>query len=143
MSRSEQLYRFYSGAGPDSQGRLLREIQNWTDDELEHTHDYIVWIFPLDEKSDFNLNAPILDMDTIRQFCSRPALRRRLRTCLVRMLRFYGLEMRRTFPLTVVRAPNFADRAANWLQPSNHNHLRIRRMLRSMALLGLKEEAPA
>src|SRR5713226_3240987 len=32
---SRELVSFYSDTGPDSRGRFLREIQNWSDGELE------------------------------------------------------------------------------------------------------------
>lgn len=143
MASNEQLLSFYYGEAPDTRGRFLRQILNWPDDELERTHDYIQWLFPLDEPSGFNLDAPILDVDTIRKFRLSPPLRRNLQTSLLRMLRFYGLELRPTVPLRVVCAPNFAERAANWITPYNHNHLRITRILKSLRLLGLKRDASA
>ncbi len=140
---SRELVSFYSDTGPDCRGRFLREIQNWSDDELELIHDYIQWLFPLAERSSFNLNAPILNAYTINRFRSDVDLRRRLETSLVRMLAFYGLEMRATVPLRVACAESFPQRAENWLTPSNHNHLRITRILKSLCLLGLEDQASA
>jgi hypothetical protein len=59
------------------------------------------------------------------------------------MLAFYGLEMRGTVSLSVTRASSFTERAENWVTPSNHNHLRITRILKSLRLLGLEAEAAA
>jgi hypothetical protein len=56
---------------------------------------------------------------------------------------FYGLEARSGEQITVNRAPNFAAKAAAWLSPGNHNHLRITRILRCLSLLGLEAEAKA
>jgi len=140
---SRELVGFYSDTGPDSRGRFLREIQNWSDGELEITHDYIQWLFPLAERSGFNLNAPILNAYTINRFRSDADLRRRLQTSLIRMLAFYGLEMLATMPLRVACAESFPERAENWLMPSNHNHLRITRILKSLCLLGLEDQASA
>ena len=138
-----ELIDFYCDARPDNRGRFLREIQNWSDDELERTHDYIQRLFPLDEPSGFNLGAPILNAYTTNRFRSDADLRRRMQTSLARMLAFYGLEMRATVPLSVDRADSFAERAENWLTPSNHNHLRISRILKSLFLLGLEDQAGA
>jgi Opioid growth factor receptor (OGFr) conserved region len=110
-----ELVSFYSDTGPDSRGRFLREIQNWSDAELELAHDYIQWLFPLAERSGFNPNAPILNAYTINRFRSDADLRRRLQTSLVRMLAFYGLEMRATVPMKVACAESFPERAENWL----------------------------
>jgi|HubBroStandDraft_6_1064221.scaffolds.fasta_scaffold816975_2 hypothetical protein len=81
--------------------------------------------------------------DAISRFQSETSLRGHLQTSLIRMLSFYGLEIHGTIPLTVVRAPNFPELAENWLTPSNHNHLRITRILKSSKLLGLAEQATA
>ena len=51
MEDKTPLLRFYAGTGPDDRGRFLREIHQWPDDELEHTHDYIQWLFPLAERN--------------------------------------------------------------------------------------------
>jgi len=143
VSDNSQLIRFYAGLGPDSRGRLLSEIQSWPDDKLERTHDYIQWLFPLFERSGFNMQAPILDADTTNQFRSRPDLRRHLRISMDRMLAFYGLEMPSAVPLKAMRAASFAQRSENWLTFSNHNHLRITRILKSLRYLGLDAEAVA
>jgi hypothetical protein len=59
------------------------------------------------------------------------------------MLRFYGLEIEFGSPPAVRLATDFPERAANWLHPGNHNHLRITRILKSLTLLGLREDAEA
>jgi len=59
------------------------------------------------------------------------------------MMTFYGLEVRSGEQITVTRAPNFAAKAVGWLSPSNHNHLRITRILRWLTVLGLEAEVKA
>ena len=138
-----RLIEFYSGRAPDHAGRFIEQIQKWPDDRLEAVHDFIQWLFPLPEPSPVNPLAPVLDRETIDAFAAQPELRESLRVSFLRMLRFYGLEMRPGPPQTVGLAENFPERAANWLHPGNHNHLRITRILKSLALLGLIEEARA
>ncbi len=138
-----QLLSFYSGTQPDDRGRLLRNILQWSDDELEVTHDYIQWLFPLAERRGFNPAAPILDAGTISEFRSRPELCRNVQESFKRMLAFYGFELIEESPLRVVPSESFPERSSTWLMLSNHNHLRITRILRSLRLLGLEEEAAA
>jgi hypothetical protein len=138
-----RLLNFYAGTGLDDEGRGLREIQAWPDERLEQTHDYIQWLFPLAERSSFNIGAPILDKETIHAFRSSPELRENLRASFVRMLRFYGFALAEQRPPRVVTAPAFPDRARVWLSWGNHNHLRITRILKSMTILGLEQEAEA
>jgi hypothetical protein len=59
------------------------------------------------------------------------------------MLAFYGLETIESNPPTVRRAPSFTERSGNWLTASNHNHLRVTRILKSMRTLGLETQATA
>jgi Opioid growth factor receptor (OGFr) conserved region len=138
-----QLVSFDAGTRPDDRGRLLREIHGWPEYRLEQTHDYIQWLFPVADRSGFNPEAPILDAKTIREFRSRPELRRNLQASFRRMLAFYGMDIQESGGLTVTRAFSFAERSKRWVTPYNHNHLRITRILKSLRLLGLEPEATA
>jgi hypothetical protein len=135
---------FYSG-GTDDRGRTRDEMHAWPDDRLEAVHDYIQWMFPTVQASAVNPSAPLVRQVTIDAFDRDPALRDRLRRSLDRMLDFYGL--RRVDAGGGVRIEidesRFAARAANWLHPGNHNHLRLTRIMESLATLGLPEEARA
>jgi hypothetical protein len=143
MLVNDPILGFYSGVEPDHRGRYLREIQQWPDEPLESVHDYIQWLFPLPERSGFNVSAPVLTPQSIQEFWTRPDLRGNLRDSFLRMMNFYGLEARASEQVTVRLAPHFATKAAKWLSPGNHNHLRITRILRCLTVLGLEAEANA
>jgi hypothetical protein len=140
---NSRIIGFYSGTEPDHRGRYLHEIQQWADDQLQAVHDYIQLLFPLPEPSGFNAAAPVLTQKSMQEFRRRPELQQKLRVSFLRMMNFYGLEVRSGEQLTVTRAPNFAAKATIWLAPGNHNHLRITRILRCLSLLGLEAEAKA
>src|SRR4029078_811104 len=81
---------------------------------------------------------------TVRAFASNDALRARLRVSLDRLLAFYGLRRSGApVPRVEIDSARFASRAINWLHAGNHNHLRLTRILDSLAQLGLAEEAAA
>jgi hypothetical protein len=132
------IVRFYRGEGLDHRGRTLREILGWDDERLEHVHDYIQWLFPLDEPSGPNPDAPLLTPDDRATFSRDAELRLALGESLRRMLAFFGfrLEERAGAPV-VERAADFHERKRVWLRPHSHNHLRLTRILRSLCLLGL------
>ncbi len=127
---------FTSGEGPDHQGRRIDQIRAWEDWRLEAVHDYIQWLFPLAEASGFNPYAPVLTPEDIATIRSDPDLQASLRKSFRRMLRFYGYAWQDG---AVVEADRARLRA--WLTPGNHNFLRVSRILRSMALLGLQDES--
>lgn len=41
-----QLLDFYCGEATDAEGRFLKDIWSWADDDLEAVHDFIQWLFP-------------------------------------------------------------------------------------------------
>jgi len=143
VANNIQIIGFYSGTEPDHRGRYVEEIQAWRDDQLETAHDYIQWLFPLSEKSGFNVAAPVLTRESIQEFRTQPDLQQKLRVSFLRMMTLYGFETRFGKQITVTRAPNFAAKTTGWLSQGNHNHLRITRILSCLTVLGLEAEAKA
>ena len=138
MSR---LLDFYRGEATDSPGRFLKDVWVWDDNELEMTHDFIQWLFPMTEQSHFNPQAPRLTEEDIAAFRNDEHLQENLRHSFVRMLKFWGLALAENGE--VVLGDNFGDRVPEvWAAP-NHNWLRVTRILRSLTLLGLEPEAQA
>ena len=107
---------FLEGKTPDQRGRMLSMLWNQTDDEAETIHDYIQWMFPLDEPSQAVNGAPVLndlDIDEIRE----------------NQLAVDNLEKSARWFL------GFLERNDHWLTNYDHNHLRITRAIKSLRLL--------
>jgi hypothetical protein len=136
----DAVVAFYQGER-DSAGRTLADVVSWNDDRLEAVHDYIQWLFPTRQASGVNPDAPLVTDGTVAAFAADPELRDRLRSALERMLVFYGL--RRKGSRIVIDAGAFAMRSRVWLRPNNHNHLRLTRIMQSLAALGLRDDAVA
>lgn len=134
-----QLVEFYRGNGEDAEGRKLADVWAFSDDEMEFHHDFIQWIFPLQQASRFNPNAPILSDKDIADFRGDPALRENLKRSFDRFLAFLGLEEKDG---RVVPAADFQAKSQVILAP-DHNWLRITRALTSLRLLGLPEQSEA
>uniref|UniRef100_A0A8C6UQK1 Opioid growth factor receptor-like 1 n=1 Tax=Neogobius melanostomus TaxID=47308 RepID=A0A8C6UQK1_9GOBI len=129
--------RFYMNKiplGPD--GIYIEEIlTKWRGDydKLEHNHTYIQWLFPLREQG-LNFYAHELTQDEIKEFQSTREAKRRFVAAYSLMLDFYGVKL-------LDKNGNVA-RAANWeqrfqhLNESQHNYLRITRILKSLGELG-------
>ncbi|MCJ1398049.1 hypothetical protein MMC11_001246 [Xylographa trunciseda] len=145
-SQERFLISFYDPAiaTTDAKGRTLASILAWSDRKLESCHDYIQVIFPLPEASAFSYVAPVVDQATFEAFHSRADLRSQLRASLKRILGFYGFELRDTEKgPEITQGPDFASASRNWVTRFDHNHLRITRIIRSLRVLGLEEEARA
>jgi hypothetical protein len=136
----DRIVSFYQG-GRDDAGRTLADILAWSDDRLESVHDYIQWVFPTRQPSGVNPSAPLVTDATAQAFAADSGLRERLHQALDRMLVFYGLRYRgRAIEIDQGRFPL---RSRVWLRPNNHNHLRLTRIMQSLAELGLASDARA
>lgn len=131
-----ELLAFYGDEGVTGSGYSLEQVLDWPDEDWDGQHDFIQFLFPTDEPSMFNPDAPVLDAATIARFRADPLLRHRLRGALDRWLTFCGII--RTESGLAFGDPN----PGVWSRP-NHNWLRITRVLRSLNLLGLTDEAQA
>ena len=138
------LVAFYSPSTAAPINNLtLTKILKYSNPELEYHHDYIQILFPLPEGSRFNSSAPVIDEATFHAFRNSKELQGQLRKAFERMLSFYGLEIVNSTVngIMIIPAPYFASASKGWVKRLNHNHLRITRILRSLRVLGLEEEA--
>lgn len=112
------IVAFLRGEGPDGEGRYFDDIMNFSDELLEETHDYIQWLFPLREPSAAVPGSPYLENeDAVRSIREDETIQENIVNALIRMERFYREN-------------------DHWLRQGDHNHLRITRIIRSVALLG-------
>jgi hypothetical protein len=118
------LHAFLAGLGPDGSGRRLDEVLALPDSALERIHDYIQWLFPLATRSGAQPNAPVLSRADLAAIPADPAALANLRRATARMLAFY-------------RAND------HWLVRSDHNHLRITRIIASLRQLAGIDDARA
>jgi hypothetical protein len=115
---------------------MIYDIWAFDHDQLEKVHNFVQWLFPLPEPSDFNKDAPLLDDETIAAFRESFELQDRLLRSFDVMLNFLELKVagnkviRRGEPL-------------HWLTWKNHNFRRLTRIMRCLILLGLRPFAEA
>lgn len=123
------LIKFYKGLIPlpDTE-YYIDDIWMWTNDQLEASHNYIQWLFPLKEPSNFNPDAPILTDEDIEAFKSNAALKHHLGKSVKVFLKFLGLKIDY---FLVEKEDNWKEREFLWKIP-NHNWLRITRVLKSL-----------
>lgn len=90
------LIDFYRGEPITQTGSgaqyTIDEIIALSDDAWEVFHDFIQWIYPLKEASNFNCDAPILTDEDIKLFRADPQLKGKFYDAMIRGFRFFGLE---------------------------------------------------
>mgnify|MGYP001217593897 FL=1 len=117
-----EIVGFLEGGTPDHRGRILAMLLQQTDQQAERTHDYIQWLFPLDEPSRSINGVPVLtelEIDEIRQSSLA-------QINLAKSARWFL---------------GFLERNDHWITKYNHSHLRITRVIKSLRLLASDKAA--
>ena len=122
MKVESPILAFLGGSGPDSRGRRLSDIWAFSDTEIERTHNFIQWLFPLAEPSLSVPGSPTLTS------CDIAALRlsNAAKTSIVKSGEWYA---------------DFLSKNPHWKAKYDHNHLRITRAIKSLRLLVSDDEA--
>jgi len=136
---SSKIVEFFSQEGHDGHGRYLHHMLGLPNHQIEYSHDLIQWLFPTNEPSKFNSEAPVLTDEDIEVFKTNPKLQENLRWAYSRFLGFLGLTVSEDGK--VVKGENFKDRYNEVWSYWNHNFLRITRAISSLRTLGLMKEA--
>ena len=105
-------------------------VNNWTDYQLEKSHDFIQWLFP-DETGGVNSNAPKLTDKDIHVFKKDKKIRAKVISATIRMLLFYGYELQLGDRLAPKRVKDIERKEHNDYIGlySKHNYRRITRIM--------------
>lgn len=105
---------YFCGLAPDHTGRFLADILCKDNTWLEHTHDYIQWLFPLFDPSPVNPHAHLLTHEMLDEIKGSEVAVDNIMRALARMVNYF---------LTTDQ----------WATAYNHNMLRITRILHSIS----------
>ena len=117
------IENFLSNKEPDFKNRFLQDIWNYSDEEIEHTHDFIQLLFPLNEESSAVSNAKYLDSREVIQ----------------------DIKSNKSAKENIVKSSqwflSFLERNSHWKRRHDHNYYRISRIIKSLRLLVSDEDA--
>lgn len=132
------MVSFYKDGGTDALGRTLETILQFDDDTLAQDPDHIYWLFPLEQQSRKNPNAPTLTEADIAEFKADPEIQNNMRRAFNHMLSFYGLQDNGE---KIIPAHNCFERVNVWVDNFSPHFNNISRILKSLNAVGLKDEA--
>ncbi len=114
---------FLTREGNDFLGRNLQDIWDFSDEEIEQTHDFVQVVFPINKPSRAVSHGVYLDSEAlIEQIKNNP-------------------EAKENILKSAKRFLSFLARNTYWNQKYNHNQLRITRVIESLRLLVSNVEA--
>lgn len=108
---------FLHNKEPDFKGRTIQDIWNYSDEEIERTHDFIQILFPLNKKSQSVFHGYYLDTDDLVQ----------------------SLKDNEKVKKNILKSSewflSFLKRHDYWKSGYNHNQLRITRIIECLRLI--------
>ena len=107
----------------DFKGRMIQDIWNYSDEEIENNHDFIQILFPLNKKSQSVFHGYYLDTDD-----------------LVKSLKDDG-HVKENIIKSSEWFLSFLKRHDYWRKGHNHNQLRITRVIECLRLIVGDREA--
>ncbi len=113
---------FLNGTAADIHGRTFDDVMGFSDEQIEHTHNFIQWLFPLPKPSLSVPGSPCISDAEITSIKDSSAAVANLN----------------------IAADWFFDflvRNEHWIKAYDHNHLRITRVIKSLRLLSGDEAA--
>jgi hypothetical protein len=138
-----EITQFYNGR-MNKNGMILDEIWDYDYEKLEHVHNYIQWLFPIVEPDYWNRDTPKLTPEDINEFKADVDLQIKLLTSLEVMLDFWGFKINYyENGIEISKSKNYEERKLNWQTKTNHNFLRMTRVIHCLNDLGLKRVGDA
>ena len=108
---------------PDFKGRMIQDIWNFSDEEIESQHDFIQIIFPLNKKSQSVFHGHYLENEEIIKSLKNDE---QIKQAIIKSSSWFL---------------SFLKRNCYWNNRHDHNHLRITRVIESLRLIVSNEEA--
>jgi len=138
---SEKNVRAFFHRQPEGGTALtINTVLNYSFNEIERNHQFIQWLFPTDERSRFNPDAPVLTGQEFLALRNDAEIKQGVEDGFERMLDFYGL-VRNGDQIEI--DPKQSEHHRNFLKNQSHHQLRLTRIMRSLSLLGKQDDATA
>lgn len=116
------VFLFLEGKQKNMFGLSLNDFLSYNNKQIENEHGWIQWVFPTPEQSAHDYSPPCSLNDIKRR--NNDKIQSNMRKCYHKIRGFYSTE-----------------RSKKWITKNNHNYLRISRILRSLRVFGLNDEA--
>lgn len=132
-----QIIEFYNGRKSDCPYSINDIALGFMDDDWEQCHDFIQWIFPNKEPSQFNDKAPILTEEDIKSFKECELLRFNVALLTNRFMFFLGYRYLFSGRYSIFNRERIRRRVIEY----NHNQLRITRLIKFLNVIEMDDLA--
>jgi len=139
--KARAFLAFYRNEEQGKNGFLIDGILNFKESEVEKHHNFIQFLFPTYQRSNYCSYAPLLNAEIVQAFLTDSSLRAKQQEALALMVDHYGLKLDLHTGKVSINPSTFAAKQQNFFVNGSHNLLRITRILSSLTSLGQPELA--
>ena len=139
--KARAFVAFYRNEEKGKNGFLIDDILKFKESEVEKHHNFIQFLFPTYQRSNYCSYAPRLNAEIVQAFLMDSSLRAKQKEALALMVDHYGLKLDLHTDKIVINPGAFAAKQQNFFINGSHNLLRITRILSSLTSLGQPELA--
>jgi hypothetical protein len=139
--KARAFLAFYRNEEKGKNGFLIDDILNFKESEVEGHHNFIQFLFPTYQRSNYCSYAPLLNAEIVQAFLTDSSLRAKQQEALALMVDHYGLKLDLHTGKVSINPSTFAAKQHNFFINGSHNLLRITRILSSLTSLGQPELA--
>ncbi|QVL56343.1 MAG: hypothetical protein KFB95_03865 [Simkaniaceae bacterium] len=139
--KARAFVAFYRNEEKGKNGFLIDDILKFKESEVEQHHNFIQFLFPTYQRSNYCSYAPLLNAKIVQAFLTDSSLRAKQKEALALMVDHYGLKLDLHTDKIVINPSTFAAKQQNFFINGSHNLLRITRILSSLTSLGQPELA--
>jgi hypothetical protein len=142
MNNWDKCTGFYLEKVKDSDGRTLSQL--WKMPNLDKLHDqrFMLWLFPTFQPDAKDQFAPVLKIEDFEQLRQNKEITEKVATSFLYVLQAFDLIYNHRTK-AICKAPDFERRADSWVYLQSPCYLSLLRMMKSLRLFGLEEEAQA
>ena len=120
---------------------MIDDILNFKESEVERHHNFIQFLFPTYQRSNYCSYAPLINAEIVQAFLTDSSLRAKQQEALALMVDHYGLKLDLHTGKVSINPSTFAAKQHNFFINGSHNLLRITRIFSSLTSLGQPELA--
>lgn len=135
-----KIVEFYRGERGNHLGVTLDQMMAFSPEDMEMDHDYIQWMFPSNEPSGLNCDAPVLTYEESLIFVNDPELQEKVKQSFVKYLGFLGFVLTKDdetdVTIGLMEPTEKRPDPQLWTREFNHNMLRVTRVLKCLRLTG-------
>lgn len=129
--KTDAAIQFLAGTGVDTECRSVVQYLDFGADDWERQHDIIQWAFPNHVESAYHPNSPVVEIGKVVAHRQLPQAQSNMAKLFFNYLSSLSIDLNDQQEFILTKGEPY------WLEPGNHNYLRITRVIIALRIFKL------